>query len=86
MMCKDTCSQHCQDPRSCDHITGTCVGGCRDGWIGSKCTESKPFSILQNACIFIKFYVMVNCLIIHICKNVKHQSMERIAKTLVDIV
>ena len=35
---------------------------------------------------YLLFFVMINCLIIHICKNVKHQSMERIAKTLVDIV
>ena len=55
-MCKDVCSQHCQDSRSCDHITGTCVGGCQDGWIGSKCTESKPISICR-----MHAYLLIFC-------------------------
>lgn len=41
LMCKDECSFHCLDPLSCDHVTGSCDGGCEDGWIGSRCTEGQ---------------------------------------------
>ena len=39
--CKDNCSKHCLDPMNCDHMTGQCVDGCANGWIGQKCIESK---------------------------------------------
>lgn len=39
LMCKDECSPHCWDPLSCNHVTGSCDGGCKDGWIGSRCRD-----------------------------------------------
>lgn len=39
--CSDVCSEHCADPMSCDHVNGSCMTGCQDGFLGSKCTESK---------------------------------------------
>lgn len=38
--CNVTCSQNCVDPRSCDHVSGSCFGGCRAGWIRPNCVES----------------------------------------------
>lgn len=41
LMCKDECSLYCLDPLSCDHVTGSCDGGCKDGWIGSRCRDGE---------------------------------------------
>ncbi|XP_046553388.1 multiple epidermal growth factor-like domains protein 10 isoform X1 [Haliotis rubra] len=39
--CSKSCdSRHCETaPVSCDHVTGACVAGCREGWIGADCTQ-----------------------------------------------
>lgn len=29
------------EKRSCDHINGTCVSGCQDGFIGNLCNDCK---------------------------------------------
>ena len=39
LMCKDECSPNCEGSFSCDHVTGSCDRGCKDGWIGSRCKD-----------------------------------------------
>ncbi|CAC5376554.1 unnamed protein product [Mytilus coruscus] len=36
--CIKKCSRNCHMPH-CNHITGECVGGCKNGWMGFNCTE-----------------------------------------------
>lgn len=31
----------CQDGKPCDHVSGICTNGCKDGWSGDKCKNSK---------------------------------------------
>lgn len=38
--CALTCGR-CSGNGSCDHETGYCTNGCRDGWLGTKCNRSK---------------------------------------------
>lgn len=40
-MCKIPCSGNCLKKKSCDHIDGTCVGGCKAGYTGKLCTVCK---------------------------------------------
>lgn len=39
--CKDNCSGHCINNEPCDHINGVCPSGCKDGYTGARCTNSK---------------------------------------------
>lgn len=44
LMCNTTCSSHCTDPSSCDHVTGSCKADCQDGWQRDNCDISKSRS------------------------------------------
>lgn len=44
LRCNTTCSPHCTDPSSCDHVTGSCEADCQDGWKGDNCDNSKLIS------------------------------------------
>uniref|UniRef100_K1R5Z4 protein-tyrosine-phosphatase n=1 Tax=Magallana gigas TaxID=29159 RepID=K1R5Z4_MAGGI len=39
LKCKAKCAGHCKDNQSCNHINGTCINGCLDGWIGVNCDK-----------------------------------------------
>lgn len=53
--CKSKCVGHCKDNKQCNHINGTCVDGCKDGYTGSNCTEGCwIFLFLQSMCLDIK--------------------------------
>lgn len=39
--CREGCSGHCINNEPCDHISGVCSTGCRDGFVGSYCTNCK---------------------------------------------
>lgn len=45
LRCKTTCSPYCTDPSSCDHVTGSCMADCQDGWQGDNCETSESVSI-----------------------------------------
>ena len=36
--CKKTCG-HCTDMTQCHHVTGTCLGGCKQGYKGDNCMQ-----------------------------------------------
>lgn len=39
--CSKQCSVNCAVTNSCDRFTGRCDGGCKPGWKGLYCNESK---------------------------------------------
>lgn len=39
--CVNTCG-HCE-AGICDHINGTCINGCLEGWSGQTCHNSKSY-------------------------------------------
>lgn len=40
-----TCVGHCKENQPCNHINGTCINGCLDGWIGVNCDKRKEYII-----------------------------------------
>jgi hypothetical protein len=38
--CKMSCG-NCKDNITCNHINGTCMNGCADGWSGENCNNSE---------------------------------------------
>lgn len=46
MYCKELCSGHCINNKPCHHVSGECSNGCKDGYIGSLCTDGKNYSFL----------------------------------------
>lgn len=41
MNCRKQCSGHCINNVLCDHVSGECMGGCTDGYIGTSCNNCK---------------------------------------------
>lgn len=71
--CEEICSTNCNS-KSCDPITGQCVGGCQEGWIGSECDTSKElFKEIeikvsriklkaQHKCLYDTLLLLINCI------------------------
>lgn len=47
--CMYNCSINCIQTSQCDRFSGSCDGGCIDGWDGSRCTESEYLCFVKNA-------------------------------------
>lgn len=43
MGCKDVCSSHFFNNEPCDHVSGMCPYGCRDGYEGTYCQNCKNY-------------------------------------------
>lgn len=39
--CRESCSGHCINDESCNHISGHCSSGCQDGYFGEMCNNCK---------------------------------------------
>lgn len=39
--CRESCSGHCINDESCNHISGHCSSGCQDGYFGEMCNKCK---------------------------------------------
>lgn len=39
--CRESCSRHCIDNEQCDHVSGVCMSGCQDGFLGTHCNDCK---------------------------------------------
>lgn len=51
--CGETCNTNCLYKESCHQVTGTCNGGCKDGWSGPLCDTGAFFLfLLINSDIF----------------------------------
>lgn len=37
--CSQTCSEHCKEGSTCNHVTGQCEVGCNAGWKGAMCDQ-----------------------------------------------
>lgn len=70
--CNETCGQ-CMDPKQCSAVSGTCLTGCRAGYVGRLCKEGRwfvDFFQLKNEVIW--FYISLKKLIcIFICNTEK---------------
>lgn len=39
--CNGKCSRHCINNEPCDHVSGVCLSGCQDGFVGTLCNKCK---------------------------------------------
>ncbi|CAG2230438.1 unnamed protein product [Mytilus edulis] len=39
-ICEHVCPEHCLGQGRCDLISGDCLSGCSDGWVGEKCDQA----------------------------------------------
>lgn len=39
--CREECKGHCINNEPCNHVTGMCLNGCKDGFIGTLCNNCK---------------------------------------------
>ncbi|XP_041349670.1 multiple epidermal growth factor-like domains protein 10 [Gigantopelta aegis] len=66
--CSYSCSERkCRDPSApCDHVTGSCNGGCLDGWQGDTCTTKTDSGndVLLIASIVVAVAVVIIVVII----------------------
>ena len=64
--CLKICSKYCSNNLKCNHISGDCFSGCKDGYLGRNCSEGKHLSIIYNSFvfIFIKYVFFHNVLFI----------------------
>lgn len=44
--CLTKCVGQCKDNQPCNHINGTCINGCLDGWIGVNCDKREKYMCL----------------------------------------
>lgn len=49
------CSENCMNSASCDRFTGYCNGGCKPGWTGNKCDQSKR---MHDSCFFVQLLML----------------------------
>ncbi|XP_062575165.1 cell death abnormality protein 1-like [Saccostrea cucullata] len=64
--CKNSCTDHCGNNTSCNHVTGQCEG-CLSGWMGYDCNERDP------PCTYLADHeklCSVNCINNDTCYNV----------------
>lgn len=73
--CSSKCSQNCNVTNICDRITGECDGGCKPGWIGNTCDQSKYVSvnyinikIALSYLINIQRYILICVWIVQVCE------------------
>ncbi|VDH97240.1 Hypothetical predicted protein [Mytilus galloprovincialis] len=49
--CEHYCSEHCLGQGQCDVVSGSCLSGCSDGWVGEKCDQACNASTFGNQCL-----------------------------------
>lgn len=57
MYCKERCSGHCINNKPCHHVNGECSNGCKDGYVGSRCTEGKKYPFIVTLVITKMLFV-----------------------------
>lgn len=53
--CSEGCSANCLNPQ-CNHETGECIDGCKDGWQGFNCTHS-VFLLFKDYIVLIIYQI-----------------------------
>lgn len=41
--CRQLCSGNCKSDEPCDHVSGACTNGCKDGYVGARCANGKKY-------------------------------------------
>lgn len=59
--CNERCSGQCKNNKPCHHVSGECLTDCKDGYIGSLCTDGKKYSILVTKRLHIGYKQNVVC-------------------------
>lgn len=44
--CEHYCSEHCLGQGQCDVVSGSCLSGCSDGWVGEKCDQGISYFVM----------------------------------------
>lgn len=56
--CRHLCSAYCYVTSRCNKFTGKCDGGCKLGWIGNTCKESKfNIHVLDNSYMYLQYTI-----------------------------
>lgn len=46
--CDHVCSENCLGQGQCDLISGNCLSGCSDGWVGEQCYQGTHMLCLSS--------------------------------------
>ncbi|XP_052059403.1 receptor-type tyrosine-protein phosphatase mu-like isoform X2 [Mytilus californianus] len=49
--CEHLCSEHCLGQGQCDLVSGSCLSGCSDGWVGEKCDKECSPGLFGSQCL-----------------------------------
>lgn len=50
--CSERCSSRCINDGACDHVSGVCSDGCKDGYTGKYCNNCKKSTCIDQDCVF----------------------------------
>lgn len=85
--CEQKCSAYCNDTGACDHVTGSCKGGCKSGWqveanvtgkienVNSASTSDAPNVLISLFCISIVGSFLMAGYIIYLRRRMSQQPM-----------
>lgn len=58
-VCENNCNQFCQN-NYCNKTTGFCLNGCRSGYLGNICNQSKSISIALSFLVCFYFFLFIS--------------------------
>lgn len=57
--CSKQCGLNCDETNPCDRFTGRCDGGCKPGWKGLYCNESKDVGLYLSYVDIERFNILL---------------------------
>ena len=71
MNCLQRCDTYCSGDASCNHITGICNKGCKQGWNGPLCDKGKVSLdfFFRSRIFLLDCYVTLNILALLLVKT-----------------
>lgn len=57
MNCRGICTGQCIRDEPCDHVSGICLSGCEDGYIGAYCNSCMIRTYFAVGCVRFPFFV-----------------------------
>lgn len=55
--CEHVCSENCLGQGQCDLISGNCLSGCSNGWVGEKCDQGTHILCLSSIYHFFENWI-----------------------------
>lgn len=86
--CNERCNSHCLAIKHCRNTDGTCIDGCKNGYIGERCDKCKKFTYLyfMNRYKFVRsdlHFKAIYCVAyVYIIFLLQHVSMDILVQTV----